>query len=68
MQYTYGKLRGKIIECFGSLGNFARAAGISATTLSRKMTGKTGFSQDDIEKWSALLHIGNDDYGAYFFN
>lgn len=68
MEYSYNKLRGKIVEVFGSQTEFAEALGVSRTIMSQKINGKTGFSQSDIEKWANLLGIKQEDYGAYFFN
>lgn len=68
MEYTYDKLRGRIVEKYGSQENYAESLGISTTSLSKKMTGKTGFSQKDILKWSALLGIKKEQYGEYFFS
>ena len=67
MPYTYNKLRGKIVEKYGTQEEFARAIGISRNSLSLKMTGKTGISQADIIKWSELLEIKADEIGQYFF-
>ena len=65
--YKYDKLRGRIVEKFGSQNNFANALETTTVTVSKKMTGKTGFSQEDIEQWSELLDIEQSEYGAYFF-
>lgn len=67
MGYTYSKLRGRIIEKFGSQEKFAETIGISSNSLSKKMNGKTGFSQKDIVKWSELLGIEKTEYVDYFF-
>lgn len=67
MPYTYNKLRGRIVEMFGTQEKFADELGISKNSLSLKMNGKTGFSQADIRKWSKLLHIEDSEIGAYFF-
>lgn len=67
MAYSYSKLRGRIIEKYGSLSAFCEHLPISMNSLSKKMTGKTGFSQEDIEEWSKLLEISPEDYAAYFF-
>ena len=67
MPYTYNKLRGRIIEKYGTQEEFAREVGISKNSLSLKMNGKTGFSQTDINKWSFLLDISADEIGLYFF-
>ena len=68
MGYTYDKLRGKIIEKYGNQEKYAEVLGISTNSLSKKMTGKTGFSQKDIVEWARLLDIDKSEYGQYFFN
>lgn len=65
--YQYKKLRGRIIERFGTQEKFAKEIGISETALSKKMQCKTGISQSDICLWSKLLDIAPDEYGVYFF-
>ena len=65
--YKYQKLRGRIIEKFGTQEKFAREIGISETALSKKMQCKTGISQSDICLWSKLLDIKLEEYGLYFF-
>ena len=67
MNYTYNKLRGRIVEKYGSQNKFADALKTTTITVSNRMTGKTGFSQEDIEQWSKLLEIEQSEYGAYFF-
>ena len=67
MPYSYDKLRGRIIEKFGSQGEFAKKVGISPTSVSLKMTGKTGFSQAEMVWWGELLDIPVEEYGKYFF-
>lgn len=65
--YGYRKLRGRIIEKYGTMAAFAEEIGISQNSLSKKMTGKTGFSQEDIERWSLLLDIQPNEYGPFYF-
>lgn len=67
MPYSYDKLRGRIIEKYGSQDRFAKKIGISSNSLSKKMTGATGFSQKDIDRYSELLGIEKEDYATYFF-
>lgn len=67
MSYSYGKLRGRIVEKYGSQEKYAEILGISTNSLSKKMTGKTGFSQKDIITWSEKLGIEKEEYGEYFF-
>lgn len=68
MNYSYDKLRGRIIEKYGSQEKYAEKLGISTNSLSKKMTGKTGFSQKDIIQWAELLEIDRSDYSDYFFS
>lgn len=68
MKYSYNKLRGRIVEKYGSQRKFANVLNISITSMTNKMTAKTGFSQEDIETWSELLDIDQSEYGAYFFS
>lgn len=67
LQYNYKKLRGRIVEKYGSQKKFADILGVSENSVSKKMQGKTGFSQEDIVKWSQLLNIKKDEYTLYFF-
>lgn len=67
MKYGYDKLRGRIVEKYGSQNRFAAVLKVNNINVSNRMTGKTGFSQEDIEEWSRLLEIDPDDYGKYFF-
>lgn len=69
MEYDFSKLRGRIIEKFGSVRAFAKAYGWSLTTMSRKLNGKTAFSVADIERMSKpeFLDIQPSEYHTYFF-
>lgn len=67
MPYTYNKLRGRIVELYGTQGNFARKIGVSENSISKKLTCKTEFSQKEIMQWSILLNVEKDEYGEYFF-
>ena len=64
---TYQKLRGRIIEKYGTQERFCEELGISQTSMSKKMTGKTGFSQKDIINWCELLDIDLKEVGSYFY-
>lgn len=62
------KLRGRIVEKFGTFEQFANALGISRPTLSLKLGGRVDWSSEQIEKAIALLDLKKDDIGEYFFN
>lgn len=64
--YDTSKLRGRIIEKFGSQKNFAQAAGCSVTFISIYLNGKTFLDQRIIDKWAALLDV-SDEIDGYFF-
>lgn len=67
MPYTYNKLKGRIIEMYGTQKRFAEKLGVSKNSVSKKMNCKTEFSQADIIQWSMLLNLQKDEYGEYFF-
>lgn len=67
MNYSYNKLIGKIVEKYGTRKKFAEIIQMSENSLSLKLNGKTGFSQEDIDQWAKLLDIDVAEYGSYFF-
>ena len=67
MAKTYLKLRGRIIEKFGTQEAFGKALNVSIQTVCAKLNGRSAFSQDDIIKWCELLDISASEVGDYFF-
>ena len=67
MGFNFNKLRGRIIEKFGSQTAFVRAFGVSENTFSQKMNNKVRFSSDDILKITKMLDIPGEEIGEYFF-
>ena len=65
--FDYSKLRGRIVEKYGSQRQFADAAGVSEQTITSKMNGRVAISQEDVVNWSELLDIEANDIGVYFF-
>lgn len=65
--FKYAKLRGRITEKFGTESHFAKVLGVSLVAVSRKLTGKSGFTGRDIEKWCEVLEIPLKEVGSYFF-
>jgi hypothetical protein len=61
------KLRGRIVEKYGSQANFAKKIGKTVQTVTAKLNGNTGFSQDDIVEWACALEIDANSVGEYFF-
>lgn len=67
MALIYNKLRGKIVEKFGTQGDFAEFLHVSEVTVSKKLNGKVQFDQDDIISWCDALDIPILEAGNYFF-
>lgn len=65
--YDYSKLRGRIVEKYGTVSKFADVLGLSLVSVSNKLNNKTGFTRGDIEKWSQALCIPDYEYGTYYF-
>lgn len=67
MGYDYSLLEGKIVEVFGTRGEFAKAMEFSERTLSLKMNGKVPWKQTEITKACKLLGIPDKKINLYFF-
>lgn len=67
MAFDYRKLRGKIVEKYGSQSVFSLVMGLSERTLSLKMNSKVPWKQKEICKAADLLGIPDSDIGDYFF-
>lgn len=67
MTFAYNKLKGKIVEVFGSQALFSKAINLSEQSITAKLSGRTKFSQDDIIEWCDALGIDQNDIGLYFF-
>lgn len=67
MAFNYSKLRGRIIEKYGSQSDFAKAFGCSDRTLSLKMNGKRPWKQTEILSAIKLLELSEEDIQDYFF-
>ena len=65
--YDTSKLRGRIVEKYGSLGNFAKAVGCSLSFLSLYINGKKKLDQPRIDRWANALDIESADIYNYFF-
>lgn len=61
------RLRGRIVEKFGSQTAFAKAMGLSERSISLKINGNRDFSSAEIAKMVKLLKIDEHDIADYFF-
>ena len=67
MAFDYSKLKGRIIEIFGTQQAFAVAMKWSERTLSLKMNNIRTWTQKDIMQASILLSIPQEEIQKYFF-
>lgn len=67
MPIDYSKLRGRIVEVYGSQGEFSRKMGWSERTTSLKMNGHVSWKQDEILRAKDLLKLNDEDILIYFF-
>lgn len=65
--YNLNKLKGRIIEKFGTQGNFAKAIGMSERTVSLKLDNQVDWKQSEIVKACELLEIPKEEIADYFF-
>ena len=67
MAFNYNKLRGKIVEIYGSQIEFAKAMKWSEKTLSLKLNGRVPWKQTDIMTAVQILGLSESDIQDYFF-
>jgi transcriptional regulator with XRE-family HTH domain len=63
----FGKLRERISIMYGRMDDFAKVFGVNSATLSKKLTGKSQITKEDIEKFCELLDIPVEQIPEYFF-
>lgn len=61
------KLRGRIVEKFGSQNAFAAASGNSISFISQYLNGHTVLDQKVMVRWIELLEIPDTEIDQYFF-
>ena len=67
ISYNYSKLLGKLREHNITQGKLAELLGKNESTISSKLGGKFYFTVEEIDSICALLDIGSDEIGTYFF-
>lgn len=67
MSFDYSKLKGRIVEKYGTQIAFSKALGVSERSISLKLNGKVYFAQDEIDKILKLLGIEYSAIKDYFF-
>lgn len=64
---SYGKLKGKIREVFGTQKAFADAIGLSVVAVNQRLNGKVQWKTPEIAKACEVLHIPLVHAWQYFF-
>lgn len=67
MSFDYSKLRGRIVEKYGTLEAFASAVNLSNHTISKYINNKIPWKQTNIEAAVRALDIPPEEISAYFF-
>lgn len=65
--YETSKLRGRIVEKFGSQSRFAEEVHCSLSFLSQYLNGKKKLDQPTMDKWANILDIPGGEIYEYFF-
>ena len=65
--YETSKLRGRIVEKFGSQIAFSKHVGCSLSSLSLYLNGKKALNQSTIDAWVEALGIPAEEIADYFF-
>lgn len=66
-QLSNAKLKGRIIEKYDSVTNFANAIKRNRSSISLILNGKAKMKREDIALFSSALDIKNEEIGDYFF-
>ena len=65
--YNTSKLRGRIIEKYGSQKSFCEAVKRSVSFVSQYLNGKLYLDQRIIDEWADALEIPSSEIPTYFF-
>ena len=67
MAFEYSKLRGRIVEKYGTAEAFSKAMGTNAVTVSMLLNNHQEWRPSKILKACEVLDIDPADIGKYFF-
>lgn len=65
--FSYSKLKGRIIEVLGTNGSFIDGMGWSRPTFTRKLSGESEWTDQEIVRAAELLKIEPEEIPVYFF-
>ena len=61
------RLRGRIVERYGTISRFAQTIGITNQTATNVLSGATTPTSKKIPVWCDALGIGRDEIGVFFY-
>lgn len=67
VQFDYSRLRGKIVERYKTLKNFADETHQSVSSVNLRINGIREFKSTDIFNWANYLGIPDSEISDYFF-
>ena len=67
VKFDYSRLKGRIIERFGTASAFASAMGFKPNMLTSRLKNETPWKDQDILTACKLLCISPEEIPAYFF-
>ena len=65
--FDYSKLRGRIVEKYGTQKRFSQAMNMSESSLTLKLAGASYFTQGEIYRAKMLLDLEEGSVSPYFF-
>ena len=67
MEFNHSKLKGRIVEKYGTQSAFAKAIGWSSSQISMRMKNQIQFDAEDIYLICNVLDIPGEEINDYFF-
>jgi len=68
MAFSYNKLRGRIVEVYGSMEAFADAIGMHRVSVSQRINHKVEWNSSEIKMAIKALGLTDEDIPIYFFS
>ena len=65
--FNSNKVRGRIVEKYGSISNFCKANNMNRSSISKKLNGKSEMNRKNIILFCSALDIPECEVGDYFF-
>lgn len=67
VKFDYSRLKGKIVERYGTCKNFAEETNQSISSVTLKLNGKREMKTKEIFAWANYLGIQDAELSDYFF-